>query len=183
MKKRIGPLLLSLFVVMVGIQLGGGLYEKQVVVPQWSSVPPDEVGDALQRSGQESSAYRFWAFVSPPVALLALANLVAAWRAKGSPRRPWWLAASIIMVGYATVSYGYFVPTMIRLWQADTMPAGNVTTSVFWWVRLNYVRSLLGLCALVAGLRALALPGGRDAVRATSGPATVRAGRREAHAA
>ena len=183
MEKRIGPLLLSLFVIMVGIQLGGGLYEKQIIIPQWSSVPPDEVGAALKRSGQEGSALRFWAFVSPPVALLALANTVAAWRAKGSPRRPWWLAASLIMVGYATISYGYFVPTMIRLWQAETLPAAEVASTVSWWVRLNYVRSAMGLCALIAAVTALSLPSRLDGVRAERARTGQHDGRRQAHAA
>jgi hypothetical protein len=150
--------LLGLFVVMVGIQLGGGLYEKRVVVPQWSTVAPSEVGPALARSGQEASARSFWAFVSPPVALLAVANLVAAWRAKRSRRRALWLAASATMVLYSLSSYGYFVPTMIRLWQAETLPPAEVESTVYWWVRLNYLRSLLGVAALVAALRALALP-------------------------
>ena len=117
-----GEVLLWLFVIWVGIQFGAGLYEKQIVVPQWSTVPPEEVGDALSRSGQESSALKFWAFVSPPVAVLALANAVVAWR----------LAASIIMVIYSIFTYTYFVPKMIWLWQAETLPASEVESTVFW---------------------------------------------------
>ena len=107
-KHQAGEVLLWLFVIWVGIQFGAGLYEKQIVVPQWSNVPPEEVGDALSRSGQESSALKFWAFVSP-VALLALANAVVARRTTGR-RRKWWLAASIIMVIYRILTYTYFVP-------------------------------------------------------------------------
>ena len=183
MRMRVGPLLLSSFVIMVGIQLGSGLYEKQIVVPQWSSVPPEEVGAALKRSGQEDSALRFWAFVSPPVALLAVANTVAAWRTRGSPRRPWWLAASTIMVSYAIFSYGYFVPTMLRLWQADAMPAAEVASTVHWWVRLNDLRALLGVSALLAALKALSLPDERAGSRAQAVRHGTRDGRREVPAA
>lgn len=155
-RHQAGEVLLWLFVIWVGIQFGAGLYEKQIVVPQWSTVPPEEVGDALSRSGQENSALKFWAFVSPPVAVLALANAVVAWRTTGR-RRNWWLAASIIMVIYSIFTYTYFVPKMIWLWQAETLPASEVESTVFWWVRLNYVRMIIGACGWLAALKALSL--------------------------
>lgn len=166
-KRQAGEVLLWLFVIWVGIQFGAGLYEKQIVVPQWSTVPPDEVGEALSRSGQESSALRFWAFISPPVALLALVNAITAWYAVGR-RRNWWLAASVIMIVYSIFTYIYFVPRMIWLWQAETLPASEVESAVFWWVRLNYVRMIIGACGWLAALRALSLPNECDNTQSTT---------------
>lgn len=160
-KHQAREVLVWLFVIWVGVQFGAGLYEKQIVVPQWSTVPPDELGETLSRSGQESSALRFWAFVSPPVALLALANAVIAWRAVGR-RRNWWLAASIIMIIYSIFTYTYFVPKMIWLWQAESLPASEVESTVFWWVRLNYVRMVIGACGWFAALKTLSLSGESD---------------------
>jgi hypothetical protein len=54
-------------------------------------------------------------------------------------------------------TYAYFVPTMLRLWQAETLPAAEVEATVFWWVRLNYLRLALGVSGWLAALKALSL--------------------------
>jgi hypothetical protein len=56
----------------------------------------------------------------------------------------------------------YFVPSMLRLWQAETMPATEIEATVFWWVRLNHLRSLIGACALLAALKTLSVPSERS---------------------
>ena len=155
MSHEVGEGLLWLLVIWVGIQLGGGLYEKRVVVPQWSSAPPSEIGAAITRSGQEASALRFWAFVSPPVVLLALANGVAAWQSHAG-HRPWWLAASALVALYTAFTYAYFVPTMLRLWKAEQLAPAKVQTMVFWWTHLNYLRLAMGIGAWLTALKALA---------------------------
>lgn len=154
-----GKILLWLLVLWAGIQLGGGLYEKQVIVPQWASVPAEQLQEALARTGQKDSATRFWAFVSPPVALLALMNLVFAWRSSDAVHRPWWLAAAVLMTVYSVATYAYFVPAMLRLWQAGTLPPEEVRSAVWWWTRLNYLRLVLGVSGWFAALKALSLLG------------------------
>ncbi len=39
----IAQIFLWLYVVVLGIQIGGGLYEQLVVMPLWSLSPPDSV--------------------------------------------------------------------------------------------------------------------------------------------
>ncbi len=153
-------MLLKAFVVWVGVQLGAGIYEAQIVIPQWSSVAPEEVGGAIERSGFKSGGLRFWAFVSPPVALLAIANVFAAWRAP-SRARPWWLAAAVTMVLESVATYGYFVPAAFRLFEAETLPSSEVQALVSQWVGLNPVRLIVGLAALMSALQALSLLGAR----------------------
>ena len=155
MTGRTGRLLLKAFAIWVGVQLGAGIYEARIVIPQWSSAPPEEVGAAIERSGFKSGGLRFWAFVSPPVALLAIANLFAAWRATGRAR-PWWLAAAGSMVLVSLSTYGYFVPNAFRLFEAERLPAAEVEALVSRWVSLSPWRSLVGLGALIAALQALA---------------------------
>jgi hypothetical protein len=97
--------------------------------------------------------------VSPPVALLALANLIVAWRAPVDRLRPWWLAAAAIALTYSAMTYGYFVPEMIRLWRAGEMSANESRRRMARWLGLNWVRLALGVAAFVSALRALSLSG------------------------
>ena len=83
---------LWLLVIFVGIQFGAGLYEKLAIVPLWADASADQVLAAMESSGMKRAGRAFWPFVSPIVALLAVINLVLAWRsapptaAGGSPR-------------------------------------------------------------------------------------------------
>ncbi|MEV6876752.1 DUF1772 domain-containing protein [Amycolatopsis sp. NPDC051128] len=145
------------FAVLVGVQFGAGLYEKIIVVAQWSSLPGDQVVAAIENSGMKAAGRVFWPFVSPLVALFAVGNLVVAWRSKAANRR-WWLAGAALMVGYAVFSYGFFVPQMLLL-QADgaTWPADRVESLVDWWTGLNYVRMAIGAAGWLCLIRALSL--------------------------
>ena len=57
---------------------------------------------------------------------------------------------------------------MIWLWQAETLPASEVESAVFWWVRLNYVRMIIGACGWLAALKALSLPNECDNTQSTT---------------
>jgi hypothetical protein len=150
---------LWLLVIFVGIQLGAGLYEKIGVVPLWESVPGGDVLDRMHSSGMYAAGRSFWPFVSMPVALLAVVNLILAWRSR-APHRRWWLAAAGIMVGYAVFSYGYFVPQMLMLQSAaDGWAPERVESVVDWWTSLNHLRLLLGVCGWLCALKALSLLG------------------------
>jgi hypothetical protein len=150
--------LLWLFVIWLGVQQGGGLYESRVVVPQWSAVPPGEIEAAMERSGQKSSGYRFWPFVSPPVALLALANAAVAWTVPGA-RGAWWQAAAALSILYSLATYLYFVPNMFKLWRASTIAPAETEQRRARWLRFNSVRHVVGLMAFVAALKALSMAG------------------------
>ena len=104
--------LLWLLVIFVSIQFGAGWYEKLAIVPLWADASADQVLSAMESSGMKRAGRVFWPFVSPVVALLAVINLVLAWRSNTSYRR-WWLAAGAAMTVYALASYGYFVPQML----------------------------------------------------------------------
>lgn len=155
----IGTIALWLLVMWVSIQFGAGLYEKRVIVPIWMEAEPHELTAVLESSGQKDSAFRLWAFVSPPVALLALINLILAYRSTAHFRR-WWLTGSVVMLANSVFTYGYFVPEMIKLWDAKNMDPRSVTSLKDMWVTLNYLR--LGLAAMgwMALLKAFSMSGG-----------------------
>ncbi len=143
-------MLLWLFIIFLGIAFGAGLYESRVVVPMWTSDPPASLASP-------DSGRRFWAFVTTgPLTLLTVANLVAALQTQG-PARAWWLAAAIVTLVERAATFGYFIPTIIRLQRNPTLTQAAVRTALARWVRLNYVRNTLTLVAWIAALKALAL--------------------------
>jgi len=143
-------MLLWLFIIFLGIAFGAGLYESRVVVPMWTSDPPASLASP-------DSGRRFWAFVTTgPLTLLTVANLVAALRTQG-PARGWWLTAAIVTLVERAATFGYFIPTIIRLQRKPTLTQTAVRTALARWVRLNYVRNTLTLVAWIAALKVLAM--------------------------
>jgi hypothetical protein len=141
-------MLLWLFVIFLGTAFGAGLYESRVVVPLWTSDPP-----ASLRS--PDSGHRFWVWVTTgPLTLLTFANLVVAWQTQG-PVRGWWLTASIVALVERGATFGYFIPTIIRLQRRPTLTQTAVRSALARWVLLNYVRIGLTLVAWIAALKVL----------------------------
>jgi len=149
--------LLLAFIFWMALQLGGGLYEKQVIVPLWSKASPAQLQKILEQTGQKSSATRFWMFVSPFVGLLSLINLYVSWRLPPSSLQSWWMTAAGTSVFYSVSTYIYFVPQMLKMWKASSIRQGEVRRMLTWWTRLNYVRLLLGIIAFGSALGALRL--------------------------
>ena len=144
-------MLLWLFIISLGIAFGAGLYESRVVVPMWTSDPPASLASP-------DSGHRFWAFVTTgPLTLLTVANLVAALQTQG-PARAWWLTAAIVTLVERAATFGYFIPTIIRLQRTPTLTQTAARTALARWVRLNYVRNTLTLVAWFAALKVLATP-------------------------
>jgi hypothetical protein len=141
-------LLLSLYVIVLGTAFGAGLYESRVVVPVWMSDPP-----ASLINGPDSGR-RFWAIVTTgPLTLLTIANLVAALQYHGQTRA-WWIAAVVVTLVERIATFGYFIPTIIRV-QRPTLSPAAVRAALARWVRLNYLRNLLTLGAWIIALRML----------------------------
>jgi hypothetical protein len=142
--------LLWLFVIVLGTAFGAGLYELRVVVPLWTSSPPASL--AAPDSGR-----RFWALITTgPLTLLTLANLVAAWQSHGA-LRGWWLTAAIVTMAERVATFGYFIPTIIRLHRRPASEESAVRAALARWVRLNYARNAMTLVSWIAALQAFAL--------------------------
>lgn len=180
--RRVDVYFLWLLVIFVGIQFGAGWYEKLAVVSLWADLPPDQVLDGMNESGMHRAGRAFWPFVSPVVAVAAVANLVFAWRST-APNRSWWLAGAAVMCGYAAISYGYFVPQMLTF-QSDggSWSPERIDSFVTWWTRLNYGRTVIGGIGWLCLLRALSLstahrdPGHADSEHRHAAPLGIRDG-------
>jgi hypothetical protein len=158
----ISELILWLFLLNVGVALGAGLYEARVMLPQWTT-PASGTGFHwnAELARRTDPGIKFWAFVTTgPLTLLTVANLVAAWHTPG-PRGVWWLIAAAIVLLERAATFGYFIPTMIRLQRDETGPDPVVRARVSRWLMLNYIRNAAYLAAWVAAMLALQAPGWR----------------------
>jgi Domain of unknown function (DUF1772) len=103
----------------------------------------------------KSAGRVFWPFVSPVVGILAVVNLVVAWRSR-TPNRRWWIAGGALICAYAIFSYSYFVPQMLMLQAGGaSWPAGRVEGLAGTWTNLNHLRMTIGAAGWLCALRAL----------------------------
>ena len=87
---------------------------------------------------------------------MVLMNLVAAWSTQG-PGRAWWLAAVLVVLAERAATFGFFIPTMLRLQRAASSAETAVRAGFARWTRLNWLRNLATLVAWLAVLKALSL--------------------------
>jgi hypothetical protein len=152
---RLSTVLLWLFIVNLGVALGAGLYESRIVVPDWIDVAASSPAWNADAARSDNTGIRFWVAVTTvPLTLLTLANLFAGWRAPIGLRR-WWLGAATTALVERASTLGYFVPTMVRLIQADSSP--DTVSSAMRWAQLNNGRHFLVLAAWLAALKTFSL--------------------------
>lgn len=158
MSALISEVLLWLFVINLGIAYGAGLYEARIVVPQWLS-GSQQAGYRWNREAalEANVGLRFWVYVTTvPLTLLTLAFLVAVWWLP-DPVRSWWMAAGLAALLDRVMTFGYFIPTMLKLMRNDGLSETDTVAKALQWVRLGYVRHAATLIALLAALKAFAL--------------------------
>jgi hypothetical protein len=147
--------LLWLFVINLGIAFGAGLYEHRIVASRWITSSGSGSHWNAEIARRDDTGRRFWAFVTTvPLTLITLANLFMAERAS-NPVRWWWLAAGLAALADRTLSFAYFIPTMVGLMRATDSP-GSVARATR-WSNLNYVRHAIVLVAWLTALKAFAL--------------------------
>jgi hypothetical protein len=152
---RLSTVLLWLYVINLGIALGAGLYESRIVVPNWIDTATSSPVWNPDAARNDNTGVRFWVAVTTvPLTLLTFANLFAAWRAPAGLRR-WWLGTATTGLFERGLTLGYFVPTMVRLMQAESSP--DAVSSAIQWAQLNNLRHLLVLAAWLAALKTFSL--------------------------
>jgi hypothetical protein len=151
-------LLLWLYVLDLGIACGAGLYESRIMVPQWL-VGSQAAGYHWNRAAaaEANVGLRFWVYVSTgPLTLLTLAGVVALWYVP-PPLRNWWMLAVGVGLLERGLTFGYFIPTMVRLSTDTTMTDADAVAKALTWGRLGYVRHAANIIGLLAALKAFAL--------------------------
>ncbi len=150
---------LWLFVVLLGLDLGAGIYEARIVVPRWSSGIPETLQSGNPYGSVAIDAgVRFWAIMTSAVAAAALLSLVLGLLAP-VPQRPWQIFASLAELVAVAMTLLYFRPTLVRLFMGHGagLSATAIASSVRRWVMWSMVRIAISLLAWLAALRALAL--------------------------
>jgi len=150
--------ILSLFVINLGIAFGAGLYESRIIVPQWLSFSPDSGYRWNGQAARDANVgLRFWFYVTTvPLTVLTIASLVAAWWAP-TEVRTWWLAAGAAVLVDRVMTFSYFIPTMLTLMNSKTMSASQSVTKATQWINLGYIRHAAILIAWLAALGAFSL--------------------------
>src|SRR5690348_11930719 len=145
----IPQMILWLFVIALGIEIGAGLYETLVVLPLWTTAPPDSVTAYYQHNSANpqfalNAGGRFWMGATPLVGLLALATLLSGFRTRPQHRQ-WRIAGTVLALVVVLSTFAWFVPNIIRLTGKDVMAmsAAEVTSLTRSWVHLNWVRVVL----------------------------------------
>lgn len=152
--------LLWLFVVNLGAAFGAGVYESRIEVPQWLSFSQASCYRWNAVAARNADVgLRFWVYVTTvPLTLLTLASLVVAWWTPDVVRR-WWLGAATAALIDRVMTFGYFIPTMIRLTRGEPPGRSEAVAKALQWVRLGYLRHAAPLAAWLAALMAFYLMG------------------------
>ncbi len=164
--------LLWALVINLGVACGAGLYESRITIPQWLVVL-DGGGYAWDRDAAVAAnvGLRFWVFVTTiPLTMLTLASLLCM-RWVPNPVRPWWLLMVAAALCDRAMTFGYFIPTMIRLMAPDALTDGESITTALQWVRLGGIRQAATLVGWMAALKALGHWNLQDGMRLASGRA------------
>lgn len=151
-------ILLWLFIVNLGTAFGAGIYETRIVLPQWfKKTPNGQYTVNHQAMAETDTGRKFWGMVTTmPLTLLTIANLIMAWQSN-APQHNWWLLAGLIVLVERLSTFAFFIPTAIKLSKGG-LDTDKTSSSVTWWLRLNYLRNLLTLMGWLMALYVLSLP-------------------------
>ena len=165
---QIEQTLLWLFVVLAGIVIGAGFYEMRETVPLWAQSPPESVWywEAQRIANPQyvpNAGTRFWIFVTPAHAILALATFIAGLQMRGKHRK-WVLISTAIVFLMHVTAFAWFVPTITRLARSHELGLNpeEVAAKARLWATLSWFRAPIGLAGFIAGLRALTIPPSRE---------------------
>lgn len=159
-KKRVSSLvkwLLFIYAFVLGIYLGGAIFETVVIMPMWSAS-----ADAARYFNQNPlSAFNtgnFFFIVAPLSTLLSIVTLIAGWRTPRPVR--FWLRLAIIpfLIIFLATAF-YFVPEQVAIKgaAAQSLSDAELTARASRWVMLNWIRfalafPILGMTIHVLGL-------------------------------
>ena len=147
---------LFLFVVLIGITLGAGMYESRIVLPMWFNKNSNNRWLVnFENMKNIDSGRKFWGMVSTvPLTLVTMVNIFFAVKSNGQIHY-WWLTATLIILIERLGTFTFFIPTAIKLQKGQTLVAEKQHSLISRWVNLNYVRNFLTFIAFVISLKAL----------------------------
>src|SRR6476661_1398381 len=141
-KFSFAKLFIWLFVVVLGIELGAGIYETLVVLPTWT---PDPL--ASYRHSVEFPQYaitagpRFWMFQTPFLGLVSLVTIITGLRTEPE-HKTWRMVAAGLALFVVVSTLAWFVPNLLSLIGEGVtkMSAKQIAGTTAMWTRLNWIR-------------------------------------------
>ena len=146
-----------LFVIVLGIELGAGIYETLVVLPTWMGDPL-----AAYRHSAEFPQYaitagpRFWMFQTPLLGVVSIVTLLTGRRTEPE-HKVWRMFGAGLALVVVLATFAWFVPNLLSLIGEDVtkMSADQISNLATWWSRLNWVRVAVYSAAWLAGMKAM----------------------------
>lgn len=159
----IAQIILWLFIVSLGIEIGAGLYEIFVIVPLWANSADSVIAFYRHNIATPNlvinAGGRFWLFASPLLTFLSVVVMLSG-RRTNAEHRHWRRAAGGLVFLIMCGTFGWFVPHIMTLQSEKvlTMNPETVANIAFWWSHLNWLRAFLAIVAWFFALRALSVP-------------------------
>ena len=154
----IAQTLFYITILLIGISVGGNVYEILVLDPLWSASPPESVRTFFQGTGFAKAMQKFWLSKLAKYSLFFLiATVGLGW---GVPARRLWL---ILALGSTTATYALTILYIFRKKIALFAKAGNgmepeaVVRMTRQFLMADRVRLLLKIATFFFLLRALTL--------------------------
>jgi len=157
MLKSVAPYFMLALLTMIGIEIGAGAYEAPAVVPLWAADP-----QAYYRFFAANPAFAmhagqlWWIFITPLTTLIALLAALLAGQLP-SPRSRLVRIAGVMIFLMGMGTFGWFVPTIIRLQTAAVLEMGadQAKRTAALWASLNWIRTAWFCAAFAIVLRAV----------------------------
>ena len=155
MRNKLVSALLITSIFVWGIWCGGQVFNELMIVPKWSTSPPESLKayDALSSKG----GLPFFPIFLPLVLILAIGAAIAAW--KTARRSRIWLALSAgtsVVLFISLVFYlAPLVQSMFRHSIAGDLPAAEIVAGVEQWKLGNRIRLIVELLGFIFSIIAL----------------------------
>ena len=150
----------AVFVVLLGLDLGAGLYETRVLVPRWESrlASGAPAADPVLMISRDAGQ-KWWMGVTPSVGLFALLALITSLLTSDASRG-WRIGAAALELAVVVTTITYFAPNIVRLLEPGrTLPGAEAAAQLRTWAGFNWVRVVATSAAWLTALRALSLFG------------------------
>jgi Domain of unknown function (DUF1772) len=158
---RHGVLNVLLWWSVIGLALwvGGTVFNIAVVVPMWSTAPPDSVRHFFTQTRFNET---IWNFFGPPWMAMRLlpviAALIVAWPLERHRRYLLVASACLAATVVFTVAYVYRINDLLFAQAGATVTADEVRSLVRQWILADRLRFAVGCVAFGAVLQAFRVP-------------------------
>ncbi|MBO9152279.1 transposase [Chitinophaga sp. GCM10012297] len=150
---------LGITVLLYFLMNGAQVFETAVLVPKWTTAPPENFGLLADRNGVSLKV--FWIVMHSVHEVAFILALIFCW--KVAPVRNWMLLLFVLHMGVRVWTLAFFAPNIIRfqeMYETKQFAEGLVSKTQLWQM-LNYVRVAIyiaisvGLLPLLGKLLAL----------------------------